>query len=974
LTFFRPVLGGLQASDHAVPAWRSERKVTVTRKLGDRSTLEVLKKEAKRWLKRVRSGDPRARARLLESYAAAPAEPTLRDVQHALSRELGAKNWRKLKDELEDRALEKRSELERAALFLDLSCLSYGVRPGSDEFSGHPDGPERRARAARMLEHHPELARHGIHTAVVCGDLDAVRGFLDADPEGAAQRGGPQRWEPLLFLAYGRLPLDAARDNAVPIATLLLEHGADPNAYWTYRWDRDLMKWPVLCGVIGDGEPGLLALPPHPKADELARLLLERGADPNPSQALYNTMLRGDDTHWLELLMEYGLGPRDPIAWSDSEPRANLFQFLLGHAVARGQLARAQILLEHGADPNGAEGRSYYERALLSGSPRLAELLAEHGARKTELGGADAFEAACMNLDETTARRLFVAHPDHQKVAGCLLVYKAASSRDMAGVAKLVLDLGVSPDFEVEEERFRALHHAACSDAVGVVELLIQRGADVDARDGRFNSAPIGWALHNVAPGALALLSRHTRCVFSLVAGGLIEPLRALLEREPALGRSKVEGERALGLGQIGAAPGETPLFVLPENEDLALELAELLVARGADPAHRSRAGKTAIERAKERGLEGVADALTLALERTGRRIVWFEAAEEGDAKAAVRLLRHDPSLIHERRRRHEGTKGGVRWGVTALHVAAQRGHRDLAEVLIDAGADLEARASGNEREGGGTALHWAAYNQRFDVVKLLVERGADLNPKEDAGEGAETGGPGKSFDLFRHRDIGRYLVDHGARVTLFAAISLDLLEHARLLLSAEPTLVSAREYLEWTPLHLAARENKVGMVDLLVAHGAALDARDRHGRSPIDLALLAGRRSSHERLRAHGAVVSLEAVEKAGDIGRAERLRCFFDACTTDVTMVREQLESDPSLVREKLPYFWPDNYVGGTALHLAAALGDGALVDVLLSFGADASVTDACYGGTPAGWAGEFDRSELRARLEALERAAEA
>ncbi|HEX9620360.1 MAG TPA: hypothetical protein VF989_09505 [Polyangiaceae bacterium] len=163
----------------------------MTRKLGDRSSLEVLKKEAKRWLKRVRSGDPRARARLLESYAAAPAEPTLRDVQHALSRELGAKNWRKLKDELEDRALEKRSELERAALFLDLSCLSYGVRPGSDEFSGHPDGPERRARGSDARASPRACSPRHPHRGRLRRSRRGSGFFLDADPEGAAQRGGP---------------------------------------------------------------------------------------------------------------------------------------------------------------------------------------------------------------------------------------------------------------------------------------------------------------------------------------------------------------------------------------------------------------------------------------------------------------------------------------------------------------------------------------------------------------------------------------------------------------------------------------------------------------------------------------------------------------------------------------------------------------------------------------------------------------
>ena len=57
------------------------------------TTLDTLRKSAKRWLKALRDGDPAARARLARAWPEAPERPTLRDVQHALARERGHQSW-----------------------------------------------------------------------------------------------------------------------------------------------------------------------------------------------------------------------------------------------------------------------------------------------------------------------------------------------------------------------------------------------------------------------------------------------------------------------------------------------------------------------------------------------------------------------------------------------------------------------------------------------------------------------------------------------------------------------------------------------------------------------------------------------------------------------------------------------------------------------------------------------------------------
>jgi hypothetical protein len=279
--------------------------------------------------------------------------------------------------------------------------------------------------------------------------------------------------------------------------------------------------------------------------------------------------------------------------------------------VSANQPARARILLEHGAPLAPREGRSFYEQALLGGSVEIAELLVGHGAARTELTGADAFRAACARLDGATAGRLLAEDPALMRQASALLAGEVAGG-DLVQVARLLLDLGVSPDAEVAgpEPRGRPLHQAACTGSVRVAELLIQRGADVDARDAENRATPLAWALHVHMDAAVELLSRHSRDVFTLAAGGCLERLRVYLRDNPAAANARAP--ESLGLGRIGASPGDTPLFTLPLDEDLAIEVAELLLSSGADRNARNQAGQTAADRARQRGLPDLADWLSL--------------------------------------------------------------------------------------------------------------------------------------------------------------------------------------------------------------------------------------------------------------------------------------------------------------------------------------------------------------------------
>jgi uncharacterized protein len=78
---------------------------------------------------------------------------------------------------------------------------------------------------------------------------------------------------------------------------------------------------------------------------------------------------------------------------------------------------------------------------------------------------------------------------------------------------------------------------------------------------------------------------------------------------------------------------------------------------------------------------------------------------------------------------------------VTPLHSACAIVSYPLTQLLLDNGADVNAR-----QQGGLTPLHAAAHHGATELVRLLIENGADINAKTDAGETALSLAEGRSF------------------------------------------------------------------------------------------------------------------------------------------------------------------------------------------------------------------------------------
>ena len=553
----------------------------MSKTLGPRANLDTLKKDAKRWLKALREGDTAAAERLRAAWPDAPAEPGLREVQHALAREHGFASWAKLKEELADRAFAAMSPDELATILL---------RGAWDDGDRRGEGP------ARTAQRHPELARHSIHTAVAFGAIDEVRRRLREESAAATQKGGPHDWEPIQYLAYSRLPLPAVADNALDMAALLLDHGADPNAAFDDGWGN---AFKVLTGVIGLGE-GIR--PPHPRDRELAQFLIERGAEPFDIQALYNSSIVSDDVFWLDFLWEQSVVRGMEDRWhglgkaSLGGPERSTLDYLLGNAVSFRHPARVEWLLEHGADPNGLNAyskRPHHEIAQLQGSSDIAALLERHGARPVKLSAHFAFRAACMRMDEAEARRLLRWHPWYLRDPSPLLT---AAEQNRTDVLRLLLDLGMPVD-QAAPNGQRALHSAAGAGALDAIRLLVEAGADIDKRGGDYKATPLGHGVFWKNQAVIDLIAPLSRAPHDLTWAGRVDRLREVLAEQPELANAV-------------NPRGDTPLFTLPDDEEAAAQAVEVLLASGADRNARNHAGETAEQVARQRGLDDAADLL----------------------------------------------------------------------------------------------------------------------------------------------------------------------------------------------------------------------------------------------------------------------------------------------------------------------------------------------------------------------------
>ena len=377
---------------------------------------------------------------------------------------------------------------------------------------------------------------HAIHDAARRGYLKAVRALLDTDPN-LVNLGSRSGATPLHLAIHS-----GARD----VVRLLLDRGADVHAFkgsrrglsggfWTNLQAIDLALW---CRQRRRGS-------------SIARLLVERGAtydltvaaalgdidrvreilDADPARIRETRPSRRrplsvavefgrDDI--VRLLLERGADPN----WEEpTAPKGRA----LHSAAGNGNMAMVRLLLAHGADPNGMVDSSG-SATFIASKPKVRDLLIAHGGtldsflpwtgrddelvrRAIEDPGApfiaEAFTTACTLGNHVLLERLLAEGIRVPPVITGCQTYLLKNADQL----RTLLKYGMSPDL-MNWQHQTLLHHVCGGpdDTGGAIEraaILLDAGADISARDDEYQSTPLAWAARaNASAMVEFLLSR----------------------------------------------------------------------------------------------------------------------------------------------------------------------------------------------------------------------------------------------------------------------------------------------------------------------------------------------------------------------------------------------------------------------------------------------------------------------------------
>ncbi|XP_061491462.1 poly [ADP-ribose] polymerase tankyrase-2 isoform X2 [Rhineura floridana] len=696
------------------------------------------------------------------------------------------------------------------------------------------------------------------------------------------------------------------------------------------------------------------------------------GVSTEPAREVFEACRNGDVERVKRLVRPENVNSRDtagrkssPLHFAAGFGRRDVVEYLLqsgGNVHARddggliplhnacsfGHAEVVNLLLHHGADPNSRDNWNYtpLHEAAIKGKIDVCIVLLQHGA-----------DPAIRNTDGRTA--LDLADPSAKAVLTGEYkkdeLLESARSGNEEKLMALLTPLNVNCHAS-DGRKSTPLHLAAGYNRVKIVQLLLQHGADVHAKD-KGDLVPLHNACSYGHYEVTELLVKHGACVNAMdlwqftplheaASKNRVEVCSLLLSygADPTLlnchnkstinlaptpqlkerlayefkGHSLLQAARESDVGRV--------------KKHLSLEIVNFKHPQTLETALCMNTAGEAEEELRQcqclcmlvmKTLRG------LCTESSGLRNNCLTVREHCAAASSYSKRKQVCELLLRKGANiNEKTKDFL----TPLHVASEKGHNDVVEVVMkheakgftasqmgnesvqqllqegvplgNSEADrqlLEAAKAGdmdtvkklctvhsvNCRDIEGrqsTPLHFAAGYNRVSVVEYLLQHGADVHAKDKGGLV-----PLHNACSYGHYEVAELLVKHGA-------------------------VVNVADLWKFTPLHEAAAKGKYEICKLLLQHGADPTKKNRDGNTPLDL-VKDGDTDIQDLLRGDAAL--LDAAKK-GCLARVKKL-CSPDNVNCRDTQGRHS-----------------------TPLHLAAGYNNLEVAEYLLQHGADVNAQD--------------------------------
>jgi ankyrin repeat protein len=438
--------------------------------------------------------------------------------------------------------------------------------------------------------------------------------------------------------------------------------------------------------------------------------------------------------------------------------------------------------------------------------------------------------------------------------AGTTSLIDAVKAGDRAAVRTLLSRTTVNNS---EADGMTALHWAVRADDAETVALLIRAGANVSAAN-RYGITPLSLAATNGNAVITRALIKAGAGVNAAGPDGETVLMTAARAGNPDVVTALLEKGASANVAE--SWQGQTALmWAASENHGAAIKA---LAAHGADLNVRSKELNFPEYRYETNGMA------VFQLPKGGWTALMYAARQNAmDAAAALADVHADLNATTKQ----EGT--------TALQIAVINIHYDLANLLLEKGADP------NVVDNSGMTALYAAVDMRapanmltrpepklhdkldaIGIVKSLLAHGANPNiqlkkpiigrHQNLVGDGQLTEGSTALARAAKASDIAlmKVLLDGGADATLTLANRSttailaaggqarepEALEAVKLLVD-HGVDVNAFNTNGQTIVHIAAQRGQNSMIEYLASKGAKLDRRDKQGRTPLDLALGAG-------------------------------------------------------------------------------------------------------------------------------------